>query len=155
MIKKSCLILFGLTLWSITNAQEVVTTSGGSMTDNKVQVNWTIGEPITETFTNKNSAVTSGLNQPTSKIETLVEIIESIIDISVFPNPTSQFVKIKYGGQLPISTKILSLNGTFLFVKELKTQPLQLDFSTCESGVYIIEITDKSGKFSTFRIVKQ
>jgi len=34
----------------VLNAQEIITTSGGSISDSKTQVNWTIGEPITEVF---------------------------------------------------------------------------------------------------------
>ena len=43
MRKKNYLILLGVTIPLITNAQEIVTTSGGSMSDNNVQANWTIG----------------------------------------------------------------------------------------------------------------
>jgi hypothetical protein len=154
MTKKSLLVLLGCAIKLITNAQEVITTSGGSMTNSKVLANWTIGEPVTETNANIKYAVTAGLNQPALKIETSVENIENNIDVTVFPNPTSQFVTINYGGQLPVSARILTLNGTLLFANRLKGNPLQLDLSNFESGVYIIEIADKSGKSNTFRIVK-
>lgn len=155
MLKKNYLILLGLTVPLITNAQQVVTTSGGNMTNNTVQANWTIGETITETASTNKSALTSGLNQPTLKIETSVENIKSKINVSVFPNPTAQFVNIKYEGVLPFKAKILLLNGTVLSVSEIKEQNTQLDFSNKASGIYIIEITDKSGKSNTYRIVKQ
>ena len=154
MTKKSLLVLLGFSIRLITNAQEVITTSGGSMTNSNVLVNWTIGEPITATASNNLSAVTSGFNQPILKIETSVENIENNFDVTVFPNPTSQFVTINCGGQLPVNARILTLNGTLLFAKRLKDNPLQLDFSNFESGVYIIEIADKSGKSNAFRIVK-
>ena len=155
MLKKNYLLLLGLTVPLITNAQQVVTTSGGSMTNNTVQANWTIGETITETASTNKSALTSGLNQPTLKIETSVENIKSKINVSVFPNPTSQFVNIKYEGQFPFKAKILTLKGTILSVSEIKDQNTQLDFSNKASGIYIVEITDKSGKSNTYRIVKQ
>ena len=155
MLKKNYFILLGLTVPLITNAQQVVTTSGGDMTNNAVQANWTIGETITETATTNKSALTSGLNQPTLKIETSVANIKSKINVSVFPNPTSQFVNIKYDGQLPIKAKVLSLEGTVLSVSEIKDQGFKLDFSNKANGIYIIEVTDKSGKSNTYRIVKQ
>jgi hypothetical protein len=155
MKKKNYLLLLGLTVPLITNAQQVVATSGGNMTNNTVQVNWTIGETITETSSTNKTALISGLNQPSLKLETSVENIKDKLNVSVFPNPTSQFVNIKYEGQLPIKSKILSLNGTVLSVSEIKDQNSQLDFSNKANGIYIVEITDKSGKSNTYRIVKQ
>lgn len=155
MKKRNYLFLLGLTVPLITTAQQVVATSGGNMANNTVQVNWTIGETITETSSTNKTALTSGLNQPSLKLETSVENIKDKLNVSVFPNPTSQFVNIKYVGQLPLKAKILSLNGTVLSVSEIKDQNSQLDFSNKASGIYIVEITDKSGKSNTYRIVKQ
>ena len=154
MKKKKFLILLGLTVPIITIAQQVVSTSGGEMTNNIIQVNWTIGETLTETTSTNNIALTSGLNQPALKIETLIQNIKSETSISTFPNPTSHFINIKYEGQLPIKAKILSINGNILSTIELEQQTTQLDFSKKVSGVYFIEITDKTGKSNTYKIVK-
>lgn len=155
MLKKNYLLLLGLTVPIITNAQQVVTTSCGNMTNSTVHANWTIGETFTETTSNNNLVLTSGLNQPTLNIETSVENIKSKMDVSVFPNPTSQFVNIKYDEQLSINAKIISINGTVLFVSEINDQNNQLDFSNRANGIYILEISDKSGKSNIYRIVKQ
>lgn len=155
MIKKYYWILLAFVMCSISNAQQVVTTAGESMTNNTVQVNWTIGEPITEVSTNGKTTVTPGLNQPLLTIETSVENIKNKIGISIFPNPTSQFINIKYDGLLPAKIKILSINGTVLSIKELKAHTMQLDFSKNENGIYVIEIIDNSAKSNIYRIVKQ
>lgn len=152
---KNYFIYLGLTISLMINAQEVVTTSGGSLTNNNTVANWTIGETIIETISDNNSSVTSGFNQPGLKITTLVESIKSKIELSIFPNPTFQFVNIKYDGQLPIKARILTIDGKVLSSSEIKKQPLQLDFSDKKNGVYIIEITDKSGISNKYRIVKQ
>jgi hypothetical protein len=152
---KNYLIYLGLTISSMINAQEVITTSGGSLKNNNTVANWTIGETIIETISDINATVTSGFNQPGLKITTLAESIKSNVELSIFPNPTSQFVNIKYGGQLPIKARILTIDGKVLSILEIKEQPSQLDFSDKKSGVYIIEITDKSGISNKYRIVKQ
>jgi len=155
MIKKHYLILLALTIPLITNAQEVVATSGGSMTNDSVQASWTIGETITETISNNKTIVTSGFNQPILKIESIIEHVKSKINISVFPNPTSLFIYINCNGQLPIKAKVLSINGLVLSITDIKEQTTQLDFSNYVDGVYIIEIINKTGKSNMYRIVKQ
>ncbi len=152
---KDYLFLIGLSAPVIANAQEVVTTAGGNMANNTIQASWTIGEAFTETTVTNKPVVTAGFNQPILMVETSVENIKSKVNVTVFPNPTSQFVNIKYDGQLPIKAKILSLSGTIISITELKDQTSQLDFSNNVIGVYLIEITDKSGKSNTYRIVKQ
>jgi len=155
MIKKHFLILFGFIIPLITNAQEVVTTSGGSMSDNNILANWTIGEPIIETYSNNNSIITSGFNQPILKIISSVENIQTKVEISIFPNPTSQIVNIKYSGQLPVVAKVLSDNGQVISNKQISEPTSQLDFSSNAKGIYLIEIIEPSGKSNTYRIVKQ
>ncbi len=155
MIKKHFLILLGFIIPLITNAQEVVTTSGGSMSDNNILANWTIGEPITETYSNNNSIITSGINQPLLKIISSVENIQNKIEFSIYPNPTSQIVTIKYSGQLPVIAKVLSINGQVFSNKQINETSSQFDFSTYAKGIYLIEITEQRGKSNTYRIVKQ
>ena len=155
MRKKTYLFLLTLIIPLITNAQEIITTSGGSMSDNNVQANWTIGEPITETVTNNNSVVTSGFNQPIFKIVSSIENIQTKFELSIFPNPTSQIVTIKYNGQLPVIAKVHSVNGQILSIKQINEASSQLDFSAKENGIYLLEITEPSGKSNTYRIVKQ
>jgi hypothetical protein len=155
MRKINYLVLLGITIPLITNAQEVITTSGGSMADNTVQANWTIGEPITETASNNNAVVTSGFNQPVLTIVSSIENIQTKVELSIFPNPTSQIVNIKYSGQLPVEAKVLSVNGQILSNKKINEASSQLDFSSNAKGIYLIEITEQSGKSNTYRIVKQ
>ncbi len=149
--------LFLINLFALTNAnaQQVVTTAGGYITNNSVQVNWTIGEPITETAISNKVIVSAGFNQLELTVSTSVENIESKIEVLVFPNPTTQYVNIKYDGQLPIKARILSINGTVMSVTELNDQSTQLDFSNNSNGIYLIEITDQSGKSNIYKIVKQ
>ena len=154
MLKKTYLILFSL-IPLVSNAQLLVTTSSGEMSNNTVKASWTIGETIIETATTNTSALTSGFNQPGMKIATSVENIKNKLKVSIYPNPTSHFVNIKYEETMPLKVKIILLNGNVLSESELKDQNTQLDFSQKVSGIYILEITDKSGKSNTYRIVKQ
>jgi hypothetical protein len=155
MIRHNYLILLLLAIPIITYGQQLLTTSGGYMTNSKTEANWSIGEVITETSSANETSFTSGLNQPILNIETLVENIERKLSITISPNPTSQFINIKYIGQLPIKAKLLLLNGVILFNVELKNETSQLDLSKIENGIYIIEITDQVGNSNIYKIVKQ
>lgn len=155
MIKKKFWILLGFAFPIIANAQEVTTTSGGSMTNSSIQVNWSIGEIFTESISTNNSALTAGLNQPEIKISTLVENLKNRANISIYPNPTTQFVNIEHDKSVPLKAKISTINGRLISIKEFNEKKFQLDFSNFESGIYIIEIADSSEKSNTYKIVKQ
>ena len=114
--------------------------------------NW---ELITETVSNNNAVITSGFNQPVLTIISSIENIQTKVEISIFPNPTSQIVNIKYSGQLPVVAKVLSVNGQVISNKQINETISQLDFSSNAKGIYLIEITEQSGKSNTYRIVKQ
>ena len=152
---KNYLIVIGLTIPLIVNAQDVITTNGGNMSNNIVNVNWTIGEPIIEMASNTEIVNTSGINQPNLMFETLVENLRDILEVSLFPNPTPQCLNVSYSGKLPFYVKIISLDGTVISKMEIKDKSSQIDFSKNKCGIYILEIADKYGKTNTYKIVKQ
>ena len=139
------------------NAQEIFTSSGGNFKDNNSELNWTIGESITETIINgnNNSIVTSGINQPIINIQSIVQNIEYMPDISIFPNPTMQFVNIKLYKRIPLTIKVLSITGDMLYSENVDETSFQVNISNNVNGIYILEIIDKFGKINSYKIVKQ
>jgi hypothetical protein len=149
------LSVLGCSINLLTNAQEIVTTSGGSMSNNAVQINWTIGEIITETISNSNNTLTSGFNQPVLEIISSIKTIHENIKLSIYPNPSKQYINIKYEGQLPINARIFSINGYVHSDLEITHPNTQFDFSGYANGIYSIIFIDKSGNINIYRIVKQ
>ena len=76
------------------------------------------------------------------------------LDLSIYPNPTSGLVTIKFESELNSSTmmEIHSVNGLRVLSKELYRSINQIDISDIEKGVYFIKLINGS-KIVTKRIV--
>ncbi len=103
-----------------------------------------------------------GNNSATMEVE--VDLINSQKNIyastsfSVYPNPTSGLVLVKWARAAQGKTKIemLNVNGSILFSKMNPTQEtheIQLDISSFPAGIYFGRWSDENGVYG-FRIVK-
>lgn len=155
MTYRKYLFMLLLAMTGLAKAQQAISTSGGSMSSATIQVNWTAGETIIEGASSGKTFFTAGVNQPILAIITSLESIEPEAKISVYPNPTSYFVNIRYDGKTPIKMRVIDINGTVLSVSEISEQNTQLDFSANKSGLYLIELTNDSHKSNIYRVSKE
>jgi hypothetical protein len=151
----SLTLIIVLGLFFATYAQHVIATSGGTMTSNAIQANWTIGELITETIFTSTSAVSAGLNQPGFQIITSVKKPWYENELSFYPNPVTQLMTVRYDGTLPIDIKIISVKGSVLSTNKIKEPLTQIDFSNVAAGIYVIQILKPEGMTSTYKIIKE
>jgi hypothetical protein len=74
-------------------------------------------------------------------------------EVSVYPNPTSEFITIRTAYPEHLSVEITSPSGQLISRTEMNGSTLRLDLSSYRNGVYLITI--RSGDFlSTWKIVK-
>ncbi|QAA80446.1 T9SS type A sorting domain-containing protein [Aequorivita sp. H23M31] len=94
------------------------------------------------------------VNPPTaSKVESsfeceLVGIAENAINISVFPNPTQDFVTINISQ--PVHFNVFSTLGQQLFSGEITPNNKQIDFSNLAAGIYYLQFENEM-----IRIIKK
>lgn len=83
-----------------------------------------------------------------------VEQLDQPIAVAVFPNPTTGNVFIETDSNESFNMKIFTINGQLL--KEHRAfKKTEIDLKTYKTGMYLLEISDKSGRKSIHRIVKQ
>ncbi len=77
---------------------------------------------------------------------------ETLSHVTIFPNPTSGYVKISnVGGR---NLKIVDLLGNVLFENRSKTENLEVNLNPFADGVYLIELSNESG-VELYRLVKE
>ncbi len=151
-------------LWTITNCfsqsidREVIGSAGNYSNTDDFSLSWTIGEPITETFSSNDYMLFQGFHQG----EYIVEIPENIengfgnIHFDLYPNPAGDFLIIKLNEPDKRTFKIHSyaLNGKKLLSTEINPFENQkrLDLSNFGSGTYIIKIVNKV-KSESFKLI--
>ena len=78
------------------------------------------------------------------------------ISLSVFPNPTSDFLTLKvedYNNEA-LSYNLLDEQGKLVLNEQIITQDTQVAMSTLARGAYFINVLQANKKIQTFKIIK-
>jgi hypothetical protein len=124
--------------WTVTNASGCISASSANVIINPVAASivsnsLAVEEPLSITSPDND-------NQET--------------DITVYPNPVSGQLNIRYSSEDFTTIKILNSSGV-LMGKETVIAPLQqLDFSRFQPGLYILEFINPSGKTIRVKVLK-
>ena len=96
VIKLSVLLLFGFGLTAI-YAQQAIPATGGNATGDGSSVSYSIGQVVFTTSIGGNGSVAQGVQQPyeISVVTGIVEAKDISLEIEVYPNPSTDFVKLK------------------------------------------------------------
>lgn len=154
MSSKILLLIAAVFMTAPALSQETISTSGSSMSNAAVHVNWTIGDIVGETFTSSAISLTSGFNQPSLKLITATETITDNLEALLYPNPTSQLLNIAYDGNLPLTYKVCTVTGIILHTGAIAGPAFQLDFTGNAPGIFIVELIQANGRMNRYRIVK-
>jgi hypothetical protein len=76
--------------------------------------------------------------------------------LSVFPNPTSDFLTLKvedYNNEA-LNYTLLDEQGRLVFNEQITTQDTQVAMSTLARGAYFINVLQANKKIQTFKIIK-
>lgn len=138
MIRKLILILLVCSS-AVLRAQfldpTVVAGSGGYFSNSSASLSWTLGEVVTETVTDGQNILTQGFQQPEILI-TQVGANDSANALSVYPNPSSDFINITF--QQPVQGAVLielfSMDGQLVYSSE--------EFSAGAGGIFTVNMRD-------------
>jgi hypothetical protein len=129
----------------------VFASSGGEIQNQNININFTIGEVITETYSSEYYSCTNGFNQPL--------YIETVTEGAFFaaPNPVKDLLYIR-GPQeeIPLSVKFTDINGRKTcadLTLEFISEKLPLDVSFLPDGIFLLEL-QQGNLHQTFKIVK-
>jgi len=161
-MKKAILVLLTLTIsLSSIHAQEVIPASGGNVSGSSGTVSYTVGQIVYSTNSGINGSMAEGVQQP-FEISEIIGIKETKInnpEISVFPNPTNDFLTLKIDVSTPLNIRFLyyqiyDINGKLLESKKLADYETTISTANLVSGIYFLKITDENKEIKTFKIVK-
>jgi hypothetical protein len=148
-----CLLLFVVSV----NAQQVVASAGNSASIPGYRIDWTIGEPVIETFTGSTHILTQGLHQSKLTITALNEFPMPGLEVVVFPNPVDHLLQIKLEnpGNIQLYCKLTDLSGRLHIQRAMLNNPEELDLKLLAPGVYMLSILpDDDSWMKTYKIVK-
>jgi len=144
-------------VFTFSQAQEVISTAGETNTAGNIEVSWTVGEAVINTFSTGNSVLTQGFHQTKLIITAISDIVDSNIRIKVYPNPTEEFVVIQFNEIIQKSSfLLLNMNGSELESGLMETVHKQINLSGYANGTYLLQIRKNNGEtLQTFKIQKK
>lgn len=92
-------------------------------------------------------------NPSTVRVELITGEPEEEAAITLAPNPTSDFVYLKFATPLVRTINLYSAQGVPLYQKSTRNDQEQVDLQQLSSGIYILTIESK-GKTVTYKVIK-
>ncbi len=158
-MKRLFFLVIGIIMTSLAFSQtaspELVSSAGDSFNNTSYQLDWSIGECIIQTHSAGDYVITQGFHQ-NSYVVTSVENLRTDINISVYPNPTTDLITLDFktsAGLLNVLT-ITDLNGKVLQQVKVTNETEQLNFSNYANGIYFLTVTENNQLIKSFKIIK-
>lgn len=139
--------------WSFLQAQTIVTTSGDFFESAQGSFSWTLGEPVSETFSNS-SILTQGFQQYYENILSVEQLSENLFPI-VYPNPFHEKVYLNLSGFKIDHTEtqvILIDNMGRIILQNAATDVLTIE--ALPDGIYHLEIRFGNSEKYTYKLIK-
>jgi len=140
------------------DAQQTISTAGGEANGAGGTVSFTIGQMDYITLTSNSGIVSLGVQQP---FEILVisgiDEAEGIsLEISVYPNPISDFLRLKLGSYNfeKLYFKLYDFNGSLVRTGEILSKETVIQTGDLAPAVYYLQINDNENEVKTFKIIK-
>jgi len=149
---------FLVLLLSITSVfafgQEVISSSGNTLSNGGYSIDFTIGEPIIATLHKDSKTLTQGYHQPSLAIIEVKQIDENF-NADVFPNPATSFINIEMDAFEGVSFKLQDLNGKILDQQNINQSITPINVKNLERGIYLLKLVDeKDNKLKSYKFLK-
>ena len=108
-------------------------------------MSWTLGEPITQTFSNGSATLTQGFQQSNISLVS-VENLDPLIEIRAYPNPISDFLTIELSDNaLNSEMQLIDATGKVVLLGRVTAPKFTLDFTAYSKGTYYLNFKNENG----------
>jgi len=138
-------------------SQQVVSSAGTSAAGTNVQISWTAGEPVVETFTGESVILTQGFQQSKLTITALEGIDIPSLELNVYPNPffNQLHIAVVKGDWDNLEYLLFSLDGKLLQRKVAVNQVETMNFESFTQGAYLLKVSRHHHEtIRTFKVIK-
>jgi hypothetical protein len=160
-------IIWFLALISISlklNAQihQLVCTGGDFFQTSQFSISWSLGEPITETFSNNNIVLTQGFQQGLmDDVGITDDSRKDLMEIDVYPNPTDGMVNVcitnsqLINPEMNLNYSIYNLQGQLMRKGVINSSGGQIDFLAFKQAAYLLWISSEKQELKKYTIVNK
>ena len=149
------LCLFSKIMSAQSIERQVLSSNGHTLENNDLIIQQTIGQPLTKTLNIPNTVLTQGFQQVEIKV-VKTQDLRPEVEISFFPNPTTDFInyKIDKGNFENTNITLFGADAQLLLSTPLQANGGNIDISTLADGVYILTINSRNIILKSYQIIK-
>jgi disulfide oxidoreductase YuzD len=134
---------------------DVVASSGGKFNTENVNLSFTIGETMVETYQQADLMLTQGFHQSTFTFTELTNVDNRALEVSLFPNPATDYVNIKCE-EHGYMYRFIDMDGKVIFDGYLKNDITKLSLDNVCEAQFLLEVYSTRDKYKkTFKVLKQ
>ena len=163
-MKKKLLFLLFTLWWAIhlkaqSTSPEILSSAGETTQSSSISLDWTLGELAITTIENSNLQVTQGFHQPNYTITSLNNLPETLGQVEVFPNPSSDWVNMNFTffQDRQVEAQLVNVGGNVIWSKRIEGQQIseKVSLKQLPSGTYILKfIIDEKQFVQSNKILK-
>ncbi len=147
----SCIFVHGQTA-----SLQLLGSSGDTYKNSNYQIDWSVGELLTETYAGPENLLTQGFHQGNYTITAISEMGNLQLKITAFPNPATDFVILSIESQNleGLGYLLTDVNGKILQDSQILTKQQQIDLEGIATGAYFLNVRSGKKALKTFKIIK-
>ena len=160
-MKKALIVLIAFCIFgfgSAIRAQNAIPASGGNAIGSGGSVSYTVGQVVYTKYTGTNGSVAQGVQQPyeISVVTETVEAKDISLEIEVYPNPATDFVKLKIKNYEfeNLRYQLYDINGSLLKDNKVEGQEMNISMQNLLPSADFLKVTDNNKVIKTFKIIK-
>ena len=151
-IKSVAFLLLGL---GGLNAQENPTASGGEATGAGGTASYSVGQVVYTAATGTNGSITQGVQQPYEiSVTTGVNKTTINLELSVYPNPTTDYLTLKVEDNTELNYQIYDNHGKVIANKKVTATTSTINLESLPKATYFLNVVNNSQVLKTFKIIK-
>jgi hypothetical protein len=148
-----CLFGFGTAL----QAQTAIPAAGGNAIGSGGSVSYSVGQLTYSTYQGTNGTVSEGVQQPYEILTIGIDEAPGIsLEYSVYPNPTSGFLKLKTEN-VPMKDlwyRLYDMNSKLLQKRKIDATEMEVPMENLVPATYLLKIIDNQKEVKVFKIIK-
>ena len=149
--------LFGISQYGQVSILKSSIDSGGNIAQNgTVKMVYTIGEVVVKENTNGTLHISEGFIDPETLKPLGLENYSILKGVYVYPNPTSDFLKINFENESHYKISIYDIQGKQTQEYQLSNLENTINLESLSSGNYVLLIVDTQNQlFTNYKLLKQ
>ena len=156
-VKLGASLLLGMSL-SLVKAQQAPTATGGNASGSGGSVNYSVGQIAYTTHFSATGSVAQGVQQAyeISVVTSIKEGDNIHLNLSVYPNPTSDFLTLKVGATKTedLSYQLYDVTGKVLEDKKIMSAEVSISMLNLPDAPYFLKVLSGNNEIKLFKIIK-